>query len=87
VIRSILYLFLRRVLRLFRSDKRIAAEAELEIAVLRHQVAILRRQVKRPVYRASDKAFLAAASGALRREVWARSSSDRRPSFAGTGSW
>ena len=62
MIRSILYLFLRRVLRLFRSDERIAAEAELEIAVLRHQVAILCRQVKRPVYRASDKAFLAAAS-------------------------
>ena len=70
MIRSILYLLLRRVLRLFRSDERIAAEAELEIAVLRHQVAILRRQVKRPVYRASDKAFLAAASRVLRREVW-----------------
>src|SRR3990170_8905428 len=70
MIRSILYLFLRRVLRLFRFDKRIAAEAELEIAVLRHQVAILRRQVKRPVYRASDKAFLAAASRLLPREAW-----------------
>jgi putative transposase len=46
------------------------AEGELEIAVLRHQVAILRRQVKRPVYRASDKAFLAAASRILRREAW-----------------
>jgi transposase len=70
VIRSLLYLFLRRALGLFLSDERIAAEAELEIAVLRHQVAILRRQVKRPVYRASDRAFFAAASRTLRREAW-----------------
>jgi hypothetical protein len=70
VIRSLLYLFLRRVLGLFRSDERVAADSELENAVLRHQVAVLRRQVKRPIYRTSDKAFLAAASRMLRREAW-----------------
>ncbi len=70
MIRSLLYLLLRRVLGLFRSDERAAADSELQIAVLRHQVAVLRRQVKRPIYRASDKAFLAAASRMLRREVW-----------------
>jgi putative transposase len=70
VIRSILYLFLRGVLGLFRSDERIATEVELENIVLRHQLAVLRRQVKRPVYRTSDKAFLAAASRLLRREAW-----------------
>jgi putative transposase len=70
VIRSLLYLLLRRVLGLIRSGDRMAAEAELEIAVLRHEVAILRRQVKRPTYRTSDKAFLAAASRMLRRESW-----------------
>jgi putative transposase len=70
VIRSLLYLLLRRVLRLVRPDDRMAAEAELEIAVLRHQVAILRRQVKRPIYRVSDRAFLAAASRMLGREAW-----------------
>jgi len=70
VIRSLFYLLLRRVLGLFRSNERVAAEAEVENAVLRHQVAILRRQVKRPIYRASDKAFLAAASGFLRRDAW-----------------
>jgi len=68
VIRSLLYLLLRRALGLFWSDEH-RAEAELEIAVLRYQVAILRRQVKRPVYRASDRAFLAAASRPLRRET------------------
>jgi putative transposase len=70
VIRSLFYLLLRRVLGLVHSDQRSAAEAELENAVLRHQVAILRRQVKRPIYRASDKAFLAAVSRVLRREAW-----------------
>ena len=69
MIRSLLYLLLRRALGLFWSDEH-RAEAELEIAVLRYQVAILRRQVKRPVYRASDRAFLAAASRPLRRETW-----------------
>jgi hypothetical protein len=54
----------------YRSDDRAAAEAELENVVLRHQIAVLRRQVKRPVYRASDRAFLAAASRLLRREAW-----------------
>ena len=72
MIRSLLYLVLRRILGLVHSDQRSAAEAELENAVLRHQVAILRRQVKRPVYRTSDRAFLAvsAASRLLPREAW-----------------
>jgi putative transposase len=70
VLRPLLYLLLRRVLGLFRSNVRSVAEAELEIAVLRHQLAILRRQVKRPVYRSSDKALLAAASRLLPREAW-----------------
>jgi putative transposase len=65
VILSLLYLLLLRVLGVFRSDERAAAEAELENAVLRHQIAILRRQVKRPIYRTPDRAFLAAASRLL----------------------
>jgi hypothetical protein len=44
VIRSILYLLLRRVLGLFRSDERTATDAELENIVLRHRLAVLRRQ-------------------------------------------
>lgn len=61
---------LRRVLGLFRSSEGTAAEADLEIVVLRHQLAILRRQVKRPVYRRTDRAFLAVASRVLPREMW-----------------
>jgi hypothetical protein len=48
----------------------VSAEAEIEIAVLHHQLTVLRRQVKRPVYLASDRAFLAASSRLLRREAW-----------------
>jgi hypothetical protein len=70
VIRSLLYLLLRRLLGLFRSSERTLAEAELEIVVLRHQLAILQRQVKRPVYRKTDRTFLAAASRLLPRRMW-----------------
>jgi putative transposase len=70
VIRSLLYLLLRRLLGLFRSSEGTVAEADLEIVVLRHQLAILRRQVRRLVYRRTDRAFLAAASRVLPREMW-----------------
>jgi hypothetical protein len=49
VIRSLLYLLLRRVLGLFRSDDRAAAEAELENATLRHQVGILLKGALIPI--------------------------------------
>jgi putative transposase len=65
VIRSLLYLLLRRLLALLSSSERTIAEADLEIVVLRHQLAILRRQVKRPVYRRRDRVFLSAASRLL----------------------
>ncbi len=70
MIRALLYLLLRRLLDLFRSNEPATAEAELELAVLRHQLAVLRRQVKRPVYRSTDRAFLAAVSRFLPRELW-----------------
>ncbi|MBA3735285.1 MAG: helix-turn-helix domain-containing protein [Actinobacteria bacterium] len=45
-------------------------ERELEIVVLRHQLAILRRGGKRPQYTATDRALLAAASRLLPHERW-----------------
>jgi hypothetical protein len=47
-----------------------AGERELEIVVLRHQVAILRRGGRRPQYTAADRALLAAASRVLPPERW-----------------
>jgi len=45
-------------------------ERELEILVLRHEVAILRRGGRRPQYTAADRALLAAVSRLLPPERW-----------------
>ena len=66
----LLYLVLRWLLGVLSSKDRAAEHVRLENLVLRHQVAILRRQVKRPVYRMRDRALLAAASRMLPRERW-----------------
>src|ERR1035437_9598783 len=70
VLSSLLYLLLRRLLSVLSSKDRAAEQVRLENLVLRHQVAILRRQVKRPVYRVRDRALLAAASRILPRNRW-----------------
>jgi putative transposase len=67
---SLLYLLLRRLLSCVSPSDRSDQAAQLEILVLRHQLAVLRRQVKRPVYRHTDRALLAAASRVLPRERW-----------------
>jgi putative transposase len=43
---------------------------ELEIVVLRHEVAILRRRTGRPALTTADRVFFAAASRLLPRPVW-----------------
>jgi hypothetical protein len=67
---SLLYLVLRRLLTLVAPNHRSDDAAQIEILVLRHQLGILRRQVKRPLYRRRDRALLAAASRILPKERW-----------------
>jgi putative transposase len=43
---------------------------DVEIAVLRHQLRLLRRQVKRPEFHPADRALLAVLSSALPRRRW-----------------
>src|SRR6266540_3048821 len=45
-------------------------ERELEAAVLRHQLKVLRRGGTRPRFTDADRAFLAAAAGFLSRDRW-----------------
>jgi putative transposase len=71
VLLSVLYVALLRALQLILLLFRSAEYKELEIVVLRHELAVLRRRVKRPPLRAADRWFLAAAARTLPREVGA----------------
>ncbi len=53
---SLLYLVLRRLLTLVAPNRRSDHVAQIEILVLRHELGVLRRQVKRPLYRRRDRA-------------------------------
>jgi putative transposase len=63
------FLALRRFVRVFAGSSSVAA-LEVENAVLRHQLAVLRRTMKRPPLRRRDRLLLAAASGLLPRDRW-----------------
>src|SRR5439155_14699613 len=64
------YVAVQRLLELLALGRKGEAERDIEIVVLRHQLAVLRRQVKQPVFRPADRAFLAAASRVLSPERW-----------------
>jgi hypothetical protein len=69
-LRSFTYFVLDRLVGLLAGRGRVS-QLQLENTVLRHQVKILRRTVRRPELRDRDRAFLAAASRALSRDRWA----------------
>ena len=70
MILSLCYLALQRVLQLVLLRSRSREFKELEIVVLRHEVAVLRRGVRRPSLTTADRAFFAAASRWLPRAKW-----------------
>jgi transposase InsO family protein len=67
---SFCYVVLGRVLQLAALRFRSEEFKELEIVVLRHELAVLRRQAGRAELRTADRVFLAAASRLLPRSSW-----------------
>jgi putative transposase len=64
---SLLYLLFRRALAVAALRLRSREFKELEIVVLRHELAVLRRQISRPRLDERDRVFLAAAGQLLGR--------------------
>ena len=69
VARTVAFVIVRRVLRLVGLGPAPDA-ADVEIAVLRHQLMVLRRQVARPRYTPADRLVLATLAKLLPRERW-----------------
>ena len=69
VVRTLGFLVLRRLLGLAGLGGTPDAK-DIELAVLRHQLAVLRRQVTRPHYTPADRITLAVLARLLPRERW-----------------
>jgi putative transposase len=67
---SFVYLVVRNLFALVWLLARPRRSKELEILVLRHELAVLRRQAKRPRPTRADRALLAALSRSLPRRAW-----------------
>jgi putative transposase len=70
VLPRLAYLTLCRSIQLLSQLARGDAAKDLEILVLRHQLAVLRRQTPRPKLEPADRALLAAVSRVLPRSRW-----------------
>jgi putative transposase len=68
---SAFYVAVQRILQLVGLWFRSTEFKELEIVVLRNELAVLRRQRPRPAFRPADRCFVAAASRVLPRASWA----------------
>ncbi|MDA8038244.1 MAG: integrase core domain-containing protein [Actinomycetota bacterium] len=68
---SFVYRLVRRVVELLRVHRMDVAAKDAEILVLRHQLAVLRRQGTRPRFSWSDRALIATLARLVPRERWA----------------
>jgi len=70
VIFALVYLLLRRLVQWITGSPNELLETEIEVAVLRHQLKVLERQLGRPRLRRRDRLFMAALSTVLPRTRW-----------------
>jgi hypothetical protein len=86
VVRTVALMVVRRLLGVLGCGPTPDAN-EVEIAVLRHQLVVLRRQVVRPGDTSADRMLLAILARLLPRGGGRYSWSRHRRCCAGTGSW
>jgi hypothetical protein len=67
---SLVYLVLRQILQMLTQLARDGGAKDVELLVLRHEVAVLSRQINRPPLRPADRVVLAALSRLLPRARW-----------------
>ena len=82
---SYLYRAYCRVLQLIRLIGRSDTDLAIEVVMLRHEVAVLRRQIHRPALEPADRAVLADSHDCSPADDWDASSSDQKLCCAGTG--
>ena len=86
VVRTLAFMVVRQVLSVIGLGSSPDAK-DVEIAVRRHQLAVLRRQVARPRYTPADRMILASLARLLPAVAGRSSWSPRRPCFGGTVNW
>ena len=82
----LVYHLLRQVLQMLTQLARDNGAKDVELLVLRHQVAVLRRHVQRPKLEPADRVVLAALSRLLPHDRWPIFLVTRPRCCGGTGS-
>src|SRR5438067_9005768 len=82
----LVYQLLRQILAMLTQLARDRGATDVELLALRHEAALLHRQVRHPKPQPTDRVVPAALSRLLPRQRWSAFSSRRRPCCAGTDS-